>query len=116
MLMLYMLMIGYDRTQPVNPEQTNLQPRHAELEAELRERGLYAGGAALMSVEGVPAVRVKNGSATTDGPFAETKEVLGGYYVVECKDQDEAIEFAKRIPVEDRAWVDVRPVLLWHPK
>jgi hypothetical protein len=115
-MMLYMLMIAYDRTQPVNPGQTNLQPRHAELEAELRERGLYAGGAALMPVEGVPAVRVEKGSATTDGPFAETKEVLGGYYVVECKDQDEAIELAKRIPVEDRAWVDVRPVLLWHPK
>jgi len=114
--MLYMLMIGYDRTQPVNPAQTNLQPRHAELEAGLREHGQYAGGAALMPVEGVPAVRVKDGSATTDGPFAETKEVLGGYYVVECRDQDEAIEVAKRIPVEDRAWVDIRPVLLWHPK
>lgn len=114
--MLYMLMICYDRTQPVNPAQTNLQPKHYELELELRKDGLYAGGAALMPVEGAPTVRVKNSTATTDGPFAETKEVLGGYYVVECKDQDQAIEFAKRIPVEDRAWVDVRPVFLWHPK
>lgn len=114
--MLYMLMICYDRTQPVNPAQLNLQPKHAELEAELRERGIFAGGAALMPVEGVPGVRVKNGATTTDGPFAESKEVLGGCYIVDCRDQDEAIEFAGRIPVEDRAWVEVRPVALWHPR
>lgn len=69
-----------------------------------------------MPIEGASTVRVRNGAATTDGPFAETKEVLGGYYAVECRDQDDAIEIAKRIPVEDRAWVDVRPVFLWHPK
>jgi hypothetical protein len=114
--MLYMLMICYDRTQPVDPGQTNLLPGHAELEAELRARDLFAGGAALMPIEGVPTVRVKDGVASTDGPFAETKEVLGGYYVVECEDRAEAIEIAARIPIEDRAWVDVRPVALWHPK
>lgn len=107
---------GYDRSQPINPQQTNLQPRHAELESELRRRNRFAGGAALMPVEGTPAVRVRNGVALTDGPFVETKEVLGGYYVVDWRDEDEAIEIAGRISVEDRAWVDVRPVLLWHPK
>ena len=114
--MLYMFMITYDRTMPVNPAETNLQPEHAKLEQELRERGVYAGGAALMPVEGTPLVRVKNGASSVDGPFAETKEVVGGFYVVECKDQEEAIAMAARIPVESRSWVDVRPIILWHPK
>jgi len=114
--MLYIFLITYDRTEPISPAETNLQPKHAELEQELRERGVYAGGAALMPVEGVPAVRVKNCVASVDGPFAETKEVIGGYYVVDCKDQKEALAMAARIPVESRAWVDVRPIALWHPK
>jgi hypothetical protein len=114
--MLYMFLITYDRTKPVNPAETNLQPQHAKLEQELRDRGSYAGGAALMPVEGIPAVRVKNGAASVDGPFAETKEVIGGYYVIDCKDREEAVALAARIPVESRSWVDVRPVALWHPK
>ena len=114
--MLYMFLITYDRTKPVNPAETNLQPQHARLEQELRDRGAYAGGAALMPVEGIPVVRVKNGAPSVDGPFGETKEVIGGYYVIDCKDREEAVALAARIPVESRSWVDVRPVALWHPK
>jgi len=114
--MLYIFLISYDQTISVNPAETNLQPEHAKLEQELREHGLYAGGAALMPVEGIPAVRVKNGTILADGPFAETKEVIGGFYVVDCKDQEEAVAMAARIPVESRSWVDVRPIALWHPK
>jgi len=112
----YIFLIAYDRTMPVNPAETNLQPEHAKLEQDLRGRGLYAGGAALMPVEGMPAVRVKNGTIVADGPFAETKEVIGGFYVVDCKDQEEAVAMAARIPVESRGWVDVRPIALWHPR
>jgi len=114
--MLYMFLINYDQTVPVNPAETNLQPEHANLEQELRERGVYAGGAALMPVEGIPPVRVKNGTISVDGPFAETKEVIGGFYVIDCKDQEEAVAIARRIPVESRSWVDIRPIALWHPK
>src|SRR5262245_8473158 len=114
--MLYIFLITYDRSVPMDPAETNLQPRHAELERELRERGAYAGGAALMPIEGTPVVRVRNGKASIDGPFAETKEVIGGYYVVDCKDHQEAQTVAERIPVESRAWVDVRQVALWRPK
>jgi hypothetical protein len=114
--MLYMFLITYDRSVPVDPAETNLQSQHAELEQELRDRGVYAGGAALMPVEGVATMRVKNGQSSVDGPYAETKEVVGGYYVIDCKDREEAAATAARIPVSSRSWVDVRPVALWRPK
>ncbi len=111
-----MCSIVYDPTIPPLPEEQHLQPKHAEYEQELRERGIFAGGAALMPVAQVPPVRVKDGQTlTTDGPFAETKEVIGGYYVIEANDMTEATGLAARIPIESRSWVEVRPILLWHP-
>ena len=57
-------------------------------------------------------MRVRDGkSETIDGPFAETKEVLGGYYLLDCKDLDEAIEFATKIPTAAFGSVEVRPVM-----
>jgi len=110
--MLYMLMINYDPSLPF--EGAILQPEHAKLEAELRARGLFVSGAGLMPVEG-GYVRVRGGGRlTTDGPFAETKEVLGGYYIVDCTDE-EATAIAERIPVESRSWVDIRRIALFHP-
>jgi hypothetical protein len=58
-------------------------------------------------------VRVRNGNVV-DGPFAETKEVLGGYYVVECKDAADAATQAARIPVDSRSWVEIRQLPLYH--
>ena len=111
--MLYMLMINYDPAVPF--EGPVLQPEHAKLEEELRGRGLFVSGAGLMPVEAGGSFRVRSGSALkTDGPFTETKEVLGGYYIVDCSEQD-AIEIAKRIPVEKRSWVDIRRIALFHP-
>ena len=110
--MLYLLLISYDPSLPF--EGPLLQPRHAELENELREAGLYVSGAGLMPAE-QGTVRVRNGKALkTEGPFAESKEVAGGYYIVDCS-EDEAIEIAGRIPMEKRSWVDVRPIALFHP-
>lgn len=111
--MLYILMINYDPRIPF--EGPLLQPEHAKLEAELRERGLFVSGAGLMPVEAGGSRRVRDGKQlATDGPFAETKEVLGGYYIVDCT-EDEAMEIASRIPVESRSWVDVRRIALFHP-
>ena len=111
--MLYMLMINYDPSIPF--EGPLLQPEHASLEAELRERGLFVSGAGLFPVETPGSFRVRQGKVLkTDGPFAETKEVLGGYYIVDCS-ENEAIEIAARIPVERRSWVDVRRIALFHP-
>ena len=57
-------------------------------------------------------MKVRDGQTTTsDGPFAETKEQLGGLYVLECKDLDEAIEYAKRIPTAKHGSIEIRPIL-----
>jgi hypothetical protein len=61
------------------------------------------------------SVRVRGGKPlTTDGPFAETKEAVGGYYIVDC-DEAEALAIAARIPVEARSYVQVRQIALFHP-
>jgi hypothetical protein len=111
--MLYILMINYDPNIPF--EGPVLQPQHAKLEQELREQGTFVSGAGLMPVEAGGSFRIRRGETLrTDGPFAETKEVLGGYYIVDCEEA-EALELAKRIPVEKRSWVDVRRIALYHP-
>ena len=76
------------------------------------DRGIYKGGEALQQIATATTVRVRDGETlTTDGPFAETKEQLGGFYLVEAKDLDEAIEIATRIPDVRRGSIEVRPVM-----
>jgi hypothetical protein len=76
------------------------------------DRGLYKGGEALHPTASATTVRVREGETlTTDGPFAETKEQLGGFYLVEAKDLDEAIEIAAGIPDVRRGSIEVRPVM-----
>ena len=76
------------------------------------ESGELLSGEPLQGVETATTVRVRAGrTASTDGPFAETKEVLGGYYLVDCKDLDRAIELAARIPGAHGGSVEVRPVM-----
>lgn len=112
--MLYMCLINYDPTMPF--EGPSLQPQHAKLEQELRQIGVYVSGAGLMPVEAGTSVRLKNGQPlATDGPFVESKEVAGGYYILDCNSLEEAVGYASRIPIEKRSWVDVRPVALFHP-
>ena len=76
------------------------------------DRGIYKGGEALQPIATATTVRVRDGETlTTDGPFAETKEQLGGFYLIEAKDLDEAIEIAGRIPDVRRGSIEVRPVM-----
>ena len=113
--MLYMLLIRYDPTIPPVASEQALQPEHAKLEHELRANGTYVSGAGLWPVERAKTIRKRNGKATTtDGPFAETKEAVGGYYIVDC-DESEALAIAARIPVESRSWIEVRKIALFHP-
>ena len=78
----------------------------------LRESGCWLGGEALQPTATATTVRVKNGKMiTTDGPFAETKEQLGGYYIVEAADLDEAIGIAGQIPGAKVGTVEIRPIL-----
>jgi hypothetical protein len=77
----------------------------------MRDRNAMLGGEALDSVATATTVRVIDGkTVTTDGPFAETKETLGGFYLVEAADLDEAISFAAMIPGAQQGSIEVRPV------
>ena len=78
---------------------------------DIKKSGHYKAGEALKPVQTATSVRVRNGKlSTTDGPFAETKEQLGGFYMVEAKDLNEAIQIASRIPAAKTGTVEVRPV------
>ena len=77
-------------------------------------QGIMQGGAALTPVSTARTVRVREGRSTvSDGPFAETREQLGGYYLVEAKDLDEAISIAARIPSARYGTIEVRPVVVF---
>jgi hypothetical protein len=78
----------------------------------IKSSGQYVTGAPLQPTATATAVRVKEGrTITTDGPFAETREQLGGFYLVDAKDLDEAIALAARIPGARVGTIEVRPVL-----
>jgi hypothetical protein len=84
---------------------------------ELRQSGHYVSASPLDSVETAATVRVRDGKpSTTDGPFAETKEQLGGYYLIEARDLDEAIQVAGRIPGARLGSVEVRRILAHDPR
>ena len=79
---------------------------------DIRRSGHYLGGEALQPVSTATTVRVRNGRAsTTDGPFAETKEQLGGFYLIEARDLNDAIQVAVRIPSARLGCVEVRPIM-----
>ena len=99
------------------PDAKEREERDAELPAwvrltdSLREAGLLLGADRLHPVDSATTVRVRDGETEiTDGPFAVTKEYLGGYYLLECADLDEALEQAVRMPLARYGSVEVRPV------
>jgi hypothetical protein len=99
------------------PDLTEREEREAELPAwrqftdSLREAGLLLGTDRLHPVDSATTVRVRNGETEVlDGPFAVTKEYLGGYYLLECADLDEALKQAARVPLARYGSVEVRPV------
>ncbi|HXK12523.1 MAG TPA: YciI family protein [Vicinamibacteria bacterium] len=82
----------------------------------IRRSGNYLGGQALQPVSSATTVRVKDGKTlTTDGPFAETREQLGGFFLVEAKDLDEAIRLAAGIPGARTGSIEVRPIMPTPP-
>lgn len=79
---------------------------------EMRDRGVFVAGDPLEPIATATTVRVRNGERlVTDGPFAETKEQLGGYYILDCANVDEAIEWAAKIPGSRHGSIEVRPVM-----
>lgn len=78
----------------------------------VNEAGVNEGGEPLLDTTTATTVRVRDGKVTnTDGPFAETKEQLGGYYVLNCKDLDEALAYAAEIPGAASGCIEVRPIM-----
>jgi len=76
--------------------------------------GVFKAGDALMPVSDASSVRVRDGKTRiTDGPFAETKEDLGGYYLLECADLDDALKWAAKIPTAKHGTIEVRPVMVF---
>ena len=79
---------------------------------EVREAGIMKEGAPLQGSDTATTVRLRNGKAdAVDGPFAETKEVLGGYYILDCENLDEAIAYAAKIPSAAHGSIEIRPVM-----
>jgi len=81
----------------------------------IKKGGQYIAGDGLQPTQAATTVRVRQGKiSTTDGPFAETKEQLGGYYLINAKDLNEAIQLASRIPSVRTGSVEVRPVMVFE--
>jgi len=113
--MQYMLLIYADETgwAAIPPEQ---QPQEMQAwndyTAWLNDKGWMQAGDALQETAHATTVRIRNGETlTTDGPFAETKEQLGGYYLLDCKDLDQAIEAAARCPGAAYGSIEIRPLM-----
>lgn len=97
---------------PGSAEFDKMMQSYGTFTKEVREAGIMKEGAPLQGVDTATTVRVRNGSTdAVDGPFAETKEVLGGYYVLDCKDLDDAIAYAAKIPTALHGSIEVRPVM-----
>jgi hypothetical protein len=78
----------------------------------LRDKGWFEAGEALNATPSATTVRIREGETlTTDGPFAETKEQLGGFYMINCEDLDQAIDAASRIPAARGGSIEVRPIV-----
>jgi hypothetical protein len=83
----------------------------------IKKSGHYLGGNALQPVQSATTVRLRNGKvSTTDGPFAETQEQLGGYYLIEAKDLNDAIQVAAKIPSSRLGSIEVRPIMEMSPQ
>jgi hypothetical protein len=97
-------------------EQGRIFQEYMDYSRGIRKNGNYIGGEALQPVATATTVRQRNGKTlTTDGPFAETKEQLGGFYLVEAKDLDEAIKLAGGIPAVRNGSIEVRPIMPTPP-
>jgi hypothetical protein len=95
-----------------NPEEGQASlAEYMKFGEEMTKRGVLVGGNRLRPTTDATTVRVRDGEVlTSDGPFAETKEQIGGYYLVDCKNLDEAIEVASKIPGARSGSIEVRPI------
>lgn len=110
--MKYMLLVYLDEQALSETEREHCYVESAQLARDLHSRGNYLSAGPLHPVSTATSVRLREGKRlVTDGPFAETREQLGGYYLIEARDLDEAMGIAERIPVAKVGTIEIRPVL-----
>lgn len=110
--MKYMLLIYTDEQGWTEAERQLCYGESTDLAQELKLKGQYVAASPLQPVSTATSVRVREGKrSVTDGPFAETREQLGGFFMIEAKHLDEAIAVAGRIPAARKGTVEIRPVV-----
>ena len=110
--MKYMLLIYLDELALSETEREACYVESAQLANQMKSSGQYLAANPLHPTSTATSVRVRDGKRfVTDGPFAETREQLGGYFLIDAKDLDEAIGIAARIPMARKGTVEVRPVI-----
>ena len=110
--MKYMLLVYDDEQASDEAEREQCYRDSAQIAHELRSTGQYLAAAPLHPVSAATSVRVREGKRlVTDGPFAETREQLGGYFIIDVKDLDEAIDIAGRLPGARLGTVEIRPIM-----
>ncbi len=110
--MRYMLLVYLDEQALSDSEREHCYVESAELTQQLNSSGQYLDASPLHSISTATSVRVRDGKRlVTDGPFAETREQLGGYYLIDARDLDEAIRIAERIPPARFGTIEIRPVM-----
>lgn len=110
--MKYMLLVYLDEQALSDSEREHCYVESANLAQDLNASGQYLDASPLHPVATATSLRVRDGkSIVTDGPFAETREQLGGYYLIEARDLDEALRVAERIPPARFGTIEIRPVL-----
>ena len=112
--MRYLCLIYEDEKAWQNMSEADMQKGMAEYNVfseSIKKSGNYVGGEALQPTNTATSVRVRNGKiSTTDGPYVETKEQLGGYYLINAKDLKDAVQVAARIPSARNGIIEVRPI------
>lgn len=110
--MKYMLLIYSDENAWTDSAREHCYAESIDLTHQLNAKGQFMGASPLHPVSAATSVRVRDGKRlVTDGPFAETREQLGGYFLIDARDLDEAIEIAGRIPGARVGTVEIRPIL-----
>jgi len=110
--MKYMLLVYLDEQALSETEREHCYAESAQLTQQLNSSGQYLDASPLHPISTATSVRVRGGKRlVTDGPFAETREQLGGYYLVDARDLDEAIRIAERIPPARFGTIEIRPVM-----
>lgn len=117
--MQYMLLIYSDPSREPTygtPDFQEMMAGYFALNERLKADGVLRGGEALQGVQTATSLRIKNGKVETmDGPFAETREHLGGYYIVEVPDLDAALKYAALVPSATFGTIEVRPMMNYNP-